>query len=151
MRKGLLALFLSGSFLLGAQELSIIPQPVSFQKGNGFFTISPETHLVLQTEEAVKSAHFLNAYLLNFYGFQLPVAKTGKAVNENSIVLSAKRGKSKQDAYWLKITGKQVNIDAGNGKSLFYGIQSLIQLLPPEKAKTLNIPQVSIVDSSRFA
>ena len=151
MRKGLLALFLSGSFLLGAQDLSIIPQPVSFQKGNGFFTISPETHLVLQTEEAVKSAHFLNAYLLNFYGFQLPVAKTGKAVNENSIVLSAKRGKSKQDAYWLKITGKQVNIDAGNGKSLFYGIQSLIQLLPPEKAKTLNIPQVSIVDSSRFA
>jgi hexosaminidase len=151
MRKGFLALFFSGYLLAGAQQLAIIPQPVSLQKGDGNFTLSPDTHLVLQTEEAIKSAHFLNAYLLKFYGFQLPVAKSGKGLNDNCIVLSDKKGKSTQDAYWLTVTGKQININAGNGKGIFYGIQSLIQLLPPEKVKSLIIPQVSIVDSARFA
>ena len=40
---------------------------------------------------------------------------------------------------------------ADNEQGVFYGIQTLIQLLPTEKSNSLHIPQCNIVDSPRFA
>lgn len=142
--------FFSISLLVFAQEVNIVPKPVSLKVNDGTFAITPETKIVFTQNELSKSADFLNSYLQKFYGFKLNSAKT--ATSSNVILLSNNNKKKKiAGAYHLNVTGKQVNITGDDAQGVFYGIQSLIQLLPTTKAETLQIQQVSIVDSPRFA
>lgn len=138
------------AFNVLAQEVSIIPKPVSLKVNEGTFVITPDTKIVFTQTELHRSADFLNDYLEKFYGFKLQTSK--KALSENSILLTSFNKKKKiPGAYHLAVTGKQVNIGGDDAQGVFYGIQSLIQLLPVEPSKALNIQRVSIVDSPRFA
>jgi hexosaminidase len=53
--------------------------------------------------------------------------------------------------YLMHITRNRVMITGDNATGSFYGIQSLIQLLPMEKKKNLMIPCLEIEDKPRFA
>jgi hexosaminidase len=55
------------------------------------------------------------------------------------------------DAYLLNNLNNSISIIGTSPPAVFYGIQSLIQLLPTEKNKKLIIPFVSIIDYPRFA
>ena len=59
------------SFCNQAQELSIIPQPVSIKQPRiaAKFTINPATQIVLEGSNLQHSANFFNAYLQQFYLF----------------------------------------------------------------------------------
>ena len=92
-----------------------------------------------------KSVYFLTKYLQNEWN-----VKTS-ANSGNTILLTNKGAENlPAEGYRLTITPKQITI-AGNGPGLFYGVQSLIQLLPVQKASTVNIPCATIIDSPRFS
>jgi hexosaminidase len=134
-----------------SQFNGIIPQPVQFQYAieQGFFNISPQTRLLADT--LTKSANFLNEYLLNYYGFDLKHAGQG---NKQDITLSIDPQKNpKEDQYTLTVNPRSIKISGNSPKAIFYGIQSLIQLLPTERNtnKSLSIPALEIVDYPRFA
>jgi len=134
-----------------AQQVSIIPKPVSLNVNEGTFVITPNTQIVMAKKELSKSADFFNSYLEKFYGFTLPVSTSSKA-NANIILLTSfNKADSLKGSYNLAVTNNKVNISGSNDKSVFYAIQSLIQLLPVEPSKALSIQQVAIVDSPRFA
>lgn len=133
-----------------SQSLNIIPAPVKAEVKQGNFIITPSTKLILAATGAEKSAAFLNAYLKKFYGFQLTTSKQQNW--KNAIVLNYEKFEnSKPGAYELKVDGNQVYIGGDNETGIFYAVQTLIQLLPADKSKQLNIPQCSIIDSPRFA
>jgi hexosaminidase len=138
------------SFAAFCQEISIIPQPVSLQKGSGKFTISSKTAIQVNDDEDRKAADFFNDYLQKIYGFKLPVKKQKSG---NAILLSTHKTlqASSTDRYTLDVSPSSVKIDGDTYSGTFYGIQSLIQLLPVEKSSSLTIPAVSILDSPRFA
>lgn len=72
------------------------------------------------------------------------------AVTANSIVLtSAGTDGLPADGYRLTISPQQIII-AGKGAGLFYGIQTLIQLIPANRTATVNLPCVQIEDYPRF-
>ncbi|WP_301921005.1 beta-N-acetylhexosaminidase [Ferruginibacter sp.] len=131
------------------QQLNIIPQPVSVKLNRGTFTITNKTVFVVNDAEAGKSADFFNAYLENIYGFKL--AK-GSAQPGNYIKLVTKKNieKPSSDAYNLVVAPMGVTISGDTYSGIFYGIQTLIQLLPVTKNVSLKIPAVSIADSPRF-
>ncbi len=132
-------------------QVNIIPKPASLQVGNGTFTITPSTKISLSTAGLNRQAAFFNDYLQKFYGFKLPLAQGSKA-GKNSIVLGYnKLNGSKPGAYSLEVNNHGVTIGGDNAAGVFYGIQTLIQLLPAQPSKELAIQQVSIVDSPRFA
>ncbi|MBD0333079.1 MAG: beta-N-acetylhexosaminidase, partial [Chitinophagaceae bacterium] len=146
------------SFLLSmhvaAQQIAIIPEPVSIQVKPGKFAISKRTVIVARDEEDRKTAYFLNDYLDKYYGFKLDIDKQER---KNYIRLSTKKkfqtpGK---DAYSLNVSKEGVLIEGDTYAGTFYGVQTLIQLCPVEKSQTLNfilsIPFVSITDYPRFA
>ena len=68
----------------------------------------------------------------------------------NSIVLTAKGADNlPAGGYSLAITPQKITI-TGKGAGLFYGVQSLIQLLPLDMAATAKIPCAQIDDYPRF-
>ena len=54
-------------------------------------------------------------------------------------------------AYAMVVDKSAVSIGGDNAMGNFYGVQSLIQLLPLEKKQVLTIPCVEIFDQPRFA
>lgn len=150
MKQRLLALALLASFYLQAQEPAIIPKPSRIDMQDGNFSITPTTQIVVAGTGVEKAAMFLNDYLQKFYGFKLAVSKT--AVAKNSIVLSLGKNKETVDgAYHLQVTRTGVRITGDNATGTFYGVQSLLQLLPVEKKRELIIPALEIDDQPRFA
>lgn len=131
--------------------LNIIPAPVKAEKLPGVFTINANTKIIAQTNGTENSAAFLNEYLQKYYGFKLTVQKKNDQSN-NVINLGFKRmANSTPGAYQMHVNEQDIFIDGDNETGLFYGIQSLIQLLPPAASTTLSIPQCLIIDSPRFA
>lgn len=139
------------SFIVSqAQEVSIIPQPASMVVEKGSFTITNKTQIVLAGTGLEKSASFLNDFLQQFYGFQLKVINKGNY--KNNIVLNYDRIDNPiAGAYHMKVNKESIYIGGDNATGTFYGIQSLIQLLPTEKASSLPVPFVTIDDKPRFA
>jgi hexosaminidase len=137
-----------------AQNTWIIPKPASLVAKPGSFTLSNKTVMVVSDQEDRKAADFLNDYLQQFYGFKLPV---GKRAGKSYIRLNTRKGNAAaKDAYTLAVTPEGITIQGESYPGTFYGIQSLIQLLPvPESPSQqfnsgLPIPLVNIQDAPRF-
>jgi hexosaminidase len=139
-----------------SQEINIIPHPAVLHPGQGVFTITRSTSIVVKDNGERASADFLNSYLKRFYGFQLPVKNTDA---KNSISISTKKfitapGK---DAYTFTSSATGVVIEGDTYAGTFYGIQTLIQLLPLPNPKSkipnqkLTIRQLTITDYPRFS
>jgi len=150
----LLILTLSASTVFS--QINIIPQPVSITqpKGSGNFTITTSTTIVLAGGNLEKSAQYLNDYLQLFYQIKLEVTKNNPG--QNTIVLNFDRMDKGKGAYGMNVDQKGVYIGGDNEEGVFYGIQTLIQLLPIPLTQNagstkLSIPYLSITDYPRFA
>jgi hexosaminidase len=148
MKKVFTAIFLLVCVLTYAQEVNIIPQPTSVTKKEGSFSISAKTTLQIKSAGQQKAANFFNKFLQEFYGFQLKVSIGAGA--KNAISLVNNNTKAPKGTYTLESSSNGVVITGANEEGVFYGVQSLIQLLPIQKSASLTIPAVSIQDQPRF-
>jgi len=146
------------SLHLMAQPVHIIPQPVSVIKPAvaGRFSINSSTMIVLEGGNLEKTAAYFNEYLQQFYQFKLQIVSSSESTN--AIRLNYERmDYPLPGAYRLTADKNGLYIAGDNEAGVFYGIQSLIQLLPVPDAtlkKTppfLTVPFVRIEDSPRFA
>jgi hexosaminidase len=130
-------------------NLGIIPAPVSVKKTAGEFVLSQET-VLLADSLSNKSVVFLEDYLQNKAMLHIkPKANTGQAVNNSIVLTAAGTDNLPADGYRLTITPNNITI-AGKGAGLFYGIQTLIQLMPADRSATARLPCVQIEDYPRF-
>ena len=148
MKKVFTAIALLVCMFTNAQEVSIIPQPTSVTKKEGSFSISAKTTLQIKNAGQQKAANFLNKYLQEFYGFQLKVTVGNGAKNAISLVNT--NSNAPKGTYTLESSSNGVVINGANEEGVFYGVQSLIQLLPIQKSSAISIPAVSIQDQPRF-
>lgn len=150
MKKRLLCFSLLLAVMVSAQEPAIIPKPSRMEMQDGNFNITPSTQIVLKGPGLEKAAMFLNDYLQKFYGFKLAVTKA--AISKNSISLGLEKMESAiAGAYHLQVNRTGVQIKGDGAIGTFYGVQSLVQLLPVEKKKELTVPALEIEDQPRFA
>jgi hexosaminidase len=150
MKKILLAIFIiSTTFCFSQQSLNIIPLPAKAEVKQGTFTISPSTKIVFSASEVEKSAAFLNQYFKEYYGFELQTTKQHDS--KNVIELNyEKLNNNLPGAYEMNVDNDRVTIRGKDEQGVFYGIQTLIQLLPTQQSNNLPVQQCSIVDSPRF-
>jgi hexosaminidase len=150
MVKSFLFSVLLCSALSFAQEVKIIPQPVKVIKNVGNFVISSQTSLLVTNKEDNATAAFLNGYLSDYYGFVLPVVKKA---SKNYIKLESLKNSTglKGEGYSLISDKNGVQITGNSAIGTFYGMQTLIQLLPVEKSNSLAIALVNVKDEPRFA
>ncbi len=143
MLKPLVLLFsvlLIGSIVM-SQNINIIPKPTSITEKNGSYTISNQTAIIAKSKDEIKSAKFLQDYLKNIYGISLPIKSSG---NKGIVITAANTGK---DGYTLNSDNAAILIKGSTPAGAFYGIQTLIQLLPVEKTASIKIPAVTISDA----
>jgi len=149
-------ILLSAAVLLNVltfAQISVIPQPVSLKEPRtaAKFSLTPTTQIVLEGSNTENSANFLNDYLQQFYHFKLNMSKNASGGN----VIRLKDGRTDNvltGVYELVVNNKGISIAGDDETGLFYGIQTLIQLLPTQGSNSkLPIPFVSIKDHPRFA
>jgi len=143
--------------------VNIIPKPFSVKLKSGTFELNANTALYVQSidSEAASTAGFF-AHLMDNAGLKgLKVLEAPKEIRtvQNGIFFQfSKKGKIPPEGYLLTISPERIIIEATDGAGLFYGMQSLIQLLPPEiysgknEAQNLqfSIPCMEIKDHPRF-
>ena len=147
-------LLLQTSSIAAQPVLSITPMPVEVKMGKGNLLVSKNTQLVVESRELEHTASMLQEYLKINYGL---VLKTSKKNNiPNAIVLKIDNKTNSIDgAYKLVADRSGLYITGSNEAAVFYGIQTLLQIIQTEpitnsKHTTIQIPFVSIDDYPRF-
>lgn len=145
-------LFISLFTFSQMNEINIVPKPVEMNMTPGTFIITRQSTITASGAEELRSANFLNEYLKTHYGFQLQIQKQN---GFNSIQLKWKKiDNGHDDSYTLDVKKNGIEIIGDSHEAIFYGIQSLIQLLPTldhkQQTTNLSIPQLSIKDYPRF-
>jgi hexosaminidase len=150
----LLSLLISGSSIIAKSQdsdpnMGIIPAPVSLKKAAGEFVLSQQTTLLADTVTN-KAVVFFADYLQNKAMLHVQIKANNGSNAANSIVLTAAGTDNlPADGYRLTITPQQVII-AGKGVGLFYGVQTLMQLMPLDRGAVVKLPSVQIEDYPRF-
>jgi hexosaminidase len=149
---------------VGAQEptpapnVAIIPRPESLTVGRGQFTLNAKTVIYSDVATAGLARRFAAA-LMPATGLSIPV-RVGVAATGAGIVLRRDRRLTRlgDEGYELTVTPRRITIRAREPAGVFYGVQSVRQLLPPETFRAAKvdsvawvIPAVRIVDRPRFA
>lgn len=141
-------------------EPMIIPQPAVLEQGEGEFTLNEDTRIVVfPGDEAARGiADELAGQLRRVTGFPLPVTiQRTREMPRNVLMLSVRPGDDSGEGYELEANRAQVRLQGTGAPGLFYAVQSLYQLLPPDVygsavAGTVpwTIPAVKIKDAPRF-
>jgi len=156
-------LFLFCSININAQKINLLPEPQNLKWGKSKFSVAGAKLLVtrdLSLREKNSIAQFI-AFVKNMTGLSLPIIYTENP-NERIIVLNSgqsgpalpvvneKLGKQSREAYRLTVTTKRVQITAANDAGIYYGLQTLRQLILGTD-NNCYIPEVAIDDYPVFA
>jgi hexosaminidase len=147
--ESLILLILLTAMTISAQKVSIIPQPKEMVVKEGNFVLDKSCMLQFNAsnDEVVRIATFFNDYLENMYDFRAESESQGKTI-QFKLIKQLNLGK---EGYLLKADKDKVVITAAAPTGLFYGMQTLKQLLPVESTNgSLEIPAVDIRDEPRF-
>ena len=128
---------------------SVIPVPLEMEQGTGSFLLSEKTKLYtnLQGGEAELWENYLKA---------LPVQlKEARMKDRKQMLFLLITPKIPQlpspESYTLSVTSQRIEIRATSGAGLFYGMQTLLQLMQPASTGSYSVPSVEIEDTPRFA
>ncbi len=133
-------------------QLNIVPAPAEVKMGKGNCILSNKFIIRYYTdwESEIKNAKYLQTELKSWNLKCQLRSIQGLSHGEPSITLINYHSEKDDtlNKYELNISKNSITI-YGSQKSLFSGIQTLLQLLSPNK-KNLSIPQLSIMDYPRF-
>jgi hexosaminidase len=131
----------------------ILPQPQHLERRDGAYTLTATTTLRADDASA-PAAEALRRALGPATGFALPSpADTADPADVTLAVDAAKHG---PEAYSLTVTTDGIEIIGGDAAGVFYGVQSLRQLLPadafsPSRVdRAWEVPAVTVTDRPRF-
>jgi len=140
-----------------SRTFSIIPKPVIVEKNSGFFSF-PQRLVITSTGQSSVAQYLKNRFEI-IHDSKIEIASEVSAqdtfiqlqILENPDTILATEG------YKLIIANKHVQIKANHAAGIFYGIQTLLQLMPPSifgeqqlARDQINIPCAVITDYPRF-
>ncbi len=147
--------------LAGAAPLpAIIPLPQTVIAREGAFRLSPQTQII--AEAATRdSARYLAAHLKPATGFAFKVKSHPTNPSAQGAIflrLTTANPHLRAEGYALTVTADAITIEGADDAGVFYGVQTLLQLLPPQIYATnlvtgvdWQVPGVQIEDQPRFA
>jgi len=147
-------LFIS-PLLFGKNTLGLVPLPNHIEMHEGRFSFNEKTQWTVENEKQKAIASFLTNRFSRTCGWN-PSIKTSGKIKKNSVCFQT-NASLPEEAYELIIQKENVLLKASSEKGFFYGIQTLLQLLPPEihsgqtvRTAHWDIPCLSISDRPRF-
>jgi len=129
---------------------NLIPKPASITISEGGFLLSSETKIVSGTEGAIHAiGRLLAEYIEQHTKLNLAVVDAHQNLGNIHLILNGDT-RLGEEGYELIVDSYGIRIQANSPAGLFYGIQTLRQILSAHQS-TLNLPAVSITDSPRFS
>ncbi len=138
---------------------ALVPLPLKLEHREGAFNLHLKTPLLADTTSR-ETGQCLAERLRKATGYKLKVvASKERAASKGAILLTTADAKAAlgPEGYELTVAPDSVVIRASGQAGMFYGVQSLLQLLPPEAfasqpapGRAWNIPCVQIEDQPRF-
>ncbi|WPU93419.1 family 20 glycosylhydrolase [Mucilaginibacter sabulilitoris] len=130
------------------QLTKVFPTPLSYQETSGTFNLDDKTTVIADNDFAREAAQ-LKEIISSLLGKQLVDTK-----NNASVINLTKVSGIAPEGYELKVTPKNITINASTATGAFYGIQSLKSLIPAtafvKTPKSVQIPCVDVQDAPRF-
>lgn len=129
-------------------EVAVIPKPVRYELQKGKFTLNNATFLkaspmvTAATVLLFKQAVFTFAHTV--FGTQKSMAKNSIELAIDSVLVPQKEG------YQLNINPNQIKITGHDDAGVFYGTQTLLQLINQNKAGVYTVNNCKISDYPRF-
>lgn len=134
---------------------ALIPAPRELNWGDKSFQLTPNASLGFDpSDEALRGiARYFNDKIAPATGFELPVEKHGKIAF--CLITDPNLG---EEGYHLEVNPDRIRLSAQTPVGIFYGVQTLLQLLPPAiKSREVQpgntrwpVPVADITDSPRF-
>ena len=135
------------------EKHNIIPKPVNALIEDGFFALDNTTAIV-SDQNSVINAKYLKSLLNIEIGLNLAVKPLSNEKElQNAILLKISNEiKDKNSEYYiLNVSQSKLTISATTQKGIFYGIQTLRQLLHPDNENSeVSISCIKIEDYPRF-
>jgi hexosaminidase len=129
--------------------VNIVPRPVAVSVAAGSFLLSEQTSIVAVDRESRRIATLFNDDLLAQHGLQLRIGARPPR-SGNFISFSAAGGQGlPAEGYRLTIRPGSIHV-TGHAAGLYYGMQTLTQLLPAQGQPALALPGLDITDYPRF-
>ncbi|WP_207425430.1 beta-N-acetylhexosaminidase [Pedobacter sp. SYSU D00535] len=140
-------------------KISIIPEPVTLNRMEGYFTLPEEVNIrAAQAPEILHTANFLRGRINSASGKKVSISQG----DDHATIRLQKNADEDpvlgQEGYRLAVSGKGIVIRANTAAGLFYGAQTLIQLFPkeiegekPATGVRWRVPNVEIIDYPRFS
>jgi len=141
------------------KSTAIIPRPIKLKVKRGTFTLTPET-VILVSGESRPVGECLSRLLSPATGVKFAVGEAGRLDERaNSITLHINSGQGDlgPEGYTLNVLNDHVAIEAAAPAGLFYGCQTLRQLMPAAiesreriEGVAWTVPAVEIKDQPRY-
>ncbi|MGD0214100.1 MAG: beta-N-acetylhexosaminidase [Terriglobales bacterium] len=152
------------------RALKILPAPKEARQFEGRFVIKPSTSILVSNDEDRTAAEMLQREIRDRSGMKLPIETASSAPKTTGHIslgrltdrglqsylesqgVKAVDGTGNPDldkqAYVIRVTPSGMLVAANGAQGLFYGVQTLRQLLRPEnpETKTLTVPALVIRD-----
>jgi hexosaminidase len=144
-------------------DVTIIPRPFEYYATEGFAEIDKGSKIVYDAQDtAVRALADWLALALNSRSSieikAVPLSQVKSIGNDIVLMTNLNDSVYGEEGYQLSHNNKKtISIQANHARGIFYGIQSLLQLLPPDipeaekQPETLSFPAVRIYDKPRFA
>ncbi|OJV35513.1 MAG: beta-N-acetylhexosaminidase [Bacteroidia bacterium 43-41] len=156
----LFAMSFFGLLAFGQQverSISIIPEPVSVVKKGGYYVLPNDIVISAPSGKEMKFINDLLAKKLSTAPGKKVQVRNDAANADIVLALNTKTdSKIGDEGYSLSVTPGKVNINANKPAGLLYGVQTFLQLLPPqiesdkrEENVSWQLPQVEITDYPR--
>ncbi|HWB28120.1 MAG TPA: family 20 glycosylhydrolase [Chitinophagaceae bacterium] len=140
-------------------EIAIIPQPVKVTRGTGMFTLP--SHIIIEAADAPalgETVNSLKQHLSVPTGYTIATSLSKTTPSTVKLVINKTADAALGDeGYHLSVMPKQIVITANKPAGLFYGVQTLYQLLPAAIESNTKVsdvkwqaPCVEITDYPRF-
>jgi hexosaminidase len=132
-----------------APVLNVVPRPASLESRTGTFLLTGDTRILAADEESRRIAGLFNDFLLEQHGLHLQI--TGARPRSQNYISFSQAGSAglPEEGYRLAIGPREIRV-TGQAAGLFYGMQTLTQLLPLEIKPSIELPALEITDHPRF-
>jgi hexosaminidase len=146
------------AFTQSTRNVAIIPEPVSLKTTSGQFLLPQNIVIETTSEQQLKQPiQVLQDRLSKAAGRKVTVANNSPNASIKLELNKTPDNSIGNEGYKLSVTPKNIVIKANKPAGLFYGVQTLLQLLPKEiESATLvnnvqwTVPAVEITDYPRF-